>query len=137
MKPIKGWTEAEAKSSSIASIAVVNRSPNATPENVDLLKATLEKVAPFAHGPNKFDLQVSLDNYKVPGGVATALGDVSEIAGEVKIIDPTTKAVAADYYTQEKRKSGQLAAAAGANSASDMAIAFGARLCTQVILHPK
>jgi hypothetical protein len=138
VKPIKAWTAADAASASIASITVVNRSTNATPENIDLLKSRMQQFATSCtRGPNNYEMQLSIDNFKVAGTLGTVFGDVNELAGEIKVIDPATKAVAAEYYVQEKRKTGGvLAAAAGVNNASEIVDAFTIRVCTRV-LRPK
>ena len=110
VKPIHAWSAETGRAASVSTITIINRSTNATEESLAALKQQLDQAtAMCARGPNKYELQVQVDNFKLGNaGAAILIGDQHEIAGEVKLINPETKDVAAQYYVQENRGGGGL-----------------------------
>lgn len=103
VKPIHAWSPQTASSASVGTVTIVNRSANATAENLGILKSALEaRVAECAKGPTKYEMQVMVDNYKLANyGAVFLIGDGHEIAADVRMVEPTTRTVAGEYYVQE------------------------------------
>ncbi|CAN5836156.1 hypothetical protein BH11PSE3_BH11PSE3_42840 [soil metagenome] len=110
VKPIRAWSAATAAAASVGSVTIVNRATNAPEGGIQALQTALDqKMAQCAQGPNKYEMQVRVDNYKMAnsGGVML-IGDNHEIAAEVKLVDPANNSVVAEYYVQETTSGGGL-----------------------------
>ena len=110
VKPIQAWSPATAAAASVGVVTIVNRSPNASAEDIQALQTALEqKMAQCARGPTKYEMQVRLDNFKLANtGMVMVLGDNHEVAAEVKLVNPENNSVASEYYVQEKTHGGGL-----------------------------
>ena len=110
VRPIQAWSPATAAAASVGTVTIVNRSPNASAEDIQALQTALEqKMAQCARGPTKYEMQVRLDNFKLANtGMVMVLGDNHEVAAEVKLVNPENNSVAAEYYVQEKTHGGGL-----------------------------
>ncbi len=135
VKPIQPWAPSTAAAASIATVTVINRSSNATEENLQILKTTMEQQMPAcAKGATKYEMQLLVDNYKMGNaGAAMLIGDRHELAAEIKIVDPATNAVAAQYYVQETRGGGGLIGIAIMSSgAAGLSRDFSVSVCKRV-----
>jgi len=135
VKPIQAWSSATAAEASIGTVIVTNRSTNATPESLAALKSQLEQyTAQCARGPKKYELQVNVDNFKLANpGMTMLLGDMHELAGEVKIVDPENGSVAAEYYVQERTGgAGLVGIAMLAGGAPGISREFASSVCSKV-----
>ena len=96
-----------------------------------------QAMAACARGSKGYELQVQVDNFKMGNaGAATLIGDRHEIAGEVKVVDPATKAVAAQYYVQESRGGGGLIGIAiMASGATGIARDYANAICKRVFYY--
>lgn len=138
VKPIRAWTAQTAKGASVATVTIVNRAGNATEEGLAALKTQLEQAtASCARGQTRYEMQVTVDNFKLGNaGAAMLIGDQHEIAGEVKLIDPTTGAVASQYYVQENRGGGGLIGVAMlASGATGISRDFANTVCKRIFYY--
>jgi hypothetical protein len=138
VKPIRAWNAPTAKAASIASVTIVNRSSNATEEGLAALKTQLEQAtAVCARGSTRYEMQVQVDNFKLGNaGAAMLIGDKHEIAGEVKLVDPATNAVVAQYYVQENRGGGGLIGVAMlASGATGIARDYANTVCKRILYY--
>jgi len=115
VKGIRPWDAPTAKTASVASVTIVNRSNNATEEGLAALKTQLEQATAAA---------------------AMLIGDRHEVAGEVKLVDPATNAVIAQYYVQESRGGGGLIGIAMmASGATGIARDYVNAICKRVFYY--
>jgi hypothetical protein len=138
VKAIHPWDAPTAKMASVASVTIVNRSDNATEEGLAALKTQLQQAtAACARGSKGYELQVQVDNFKMGNaGAALLIGDRHEIAGEVKLVDPGTNAVVAQYYVQESRGGGGLIGIAMmASGATGIARDYANAICKRVFYY--
>jgi hypothetical protein len=135
VKPIHAWSPQTAAAASIGTVTIVNRSTNATEQNLGILKSALEKrLAECAKGPTRYEMQVSVDNYKLANYAAVLLiGDQHEISANVKMVDPATRDVAGEYYVQEITAGGGLIGAARlSGGAGGISSDFATSVCRRV-----
>lgn len=138
VKGIRPWDAPTAKTASVANVTIVNRSDNATEEGLAALKTQLQQAtAACARGAKGYELQVQVDNFKMGNaGAAMLIGDRHEIAGEVKVVDPATNAVVAQYYVQESRGGGGLIGIAMmASGATGIARDYANAICKRVFYY--
>lgn len=137
VKPIQAWSPATAAAASVGVVTIVNRSPNASPEDVQALQTALEqKTAQCAKGSIKYEMQVRLDNFKLANtGMVMLLGDSHEVAAEVKLVNPETNSVTAEYYVQERTSGGGLIGLAKlSGGARAISGDFADSVCSKVFL---
>lgn len=137
VKPIQAWSPATAAAASVGVVTIVNRSPNASAEDIQALQTALEqKMAQCARGPTKYEMQVRLDNFKLANtGMVMVLGDNHEVAAEVKLVNPENNSVAAEYYVQEKTHGGGLIGLAKlSGGARAISGDFADSVCSKVFL---
>lgn len=137
VKPIQAWSPATAAAASIGTVTIVNRSPNASPEDIQALQTALEqKIGQCAKGPTKYEMQVRLDNFKLAKtGMAMLLADNHEVAAEIKLVNPENNSVAAEYYVQERTHgSGLIGLAKLSGGARAISGDFADSVCSKVFL---
>jgi hypothetical protein len=137
VRPIQAWSPATAAAASVGTVTIVNRSPNASAEDIQALQTALEqKMAQCARGTTKYEMQVRLDNFKLANtGMVMVLGDNHEVAAEVKLVNPENNSVAAEYYVQEKTHGGGLIGLAKlSGGARAISGDFADSVCSKVFL---
>lgn len=110
VKPIRGWSPETASQASVGSVVITNQAAKVPEDGIQALQTALEQqLAQCAKGPNKYEMQVRLDNFKLANsGMVMLLGDSHEVAAEVKLVKPDDNSVAAEYYVQERTHGGGL-----------------------------
>lgn len=110
VRPIQVWSPQAAAQASIGSIVITNAASQVPEDAVQALQTALEqKLSQCAAGPDKYDMLVRLDNFKLANtGMVMLVGDSHEVAAEVKFVRPEDKGVVAEYYVQERTSGGGL-----------------------------
>lgn len=104
VQPIKGWSPQTAAQASVSSVVITNQAAKVPEDGVQALQAALDqRLAQCAAGPNKYEMRVRLDNFKLANsGMVMVLGDSHEVSAEVKLVKPEDSSLAAEYYVQER-----------------------------------
>lgn len=104
VKPIHGWSPETASQASVSSVVITNQAAKVPEDAIQSLQTALDQqLAQCAKGPNKYEMQVRVDNFKLANsGMVMLLGDSHEVAAEVKLVKPEDNNVAAEYYVQER-----------------------------------
>lgn len=122
-----------------AGIGPINVETEAATVNATIvanLKAALEHVAQTCgNGPNKYTLDVRLENFKgMNAAAAILIGDSTQLAGFVRLTNPQTREVVGEYYVDEVRAGGGLIGIAVMSGASTtLPKAFANRVCSDIL----
>lgn len=91
-------------------------------------------VAKCATGAEQYAIEVRVDNFKAANpGAVMLVGDTATLAGQVRVVRPSDRAVVGEYYVQELLAGGGLIGLAITSSADKrLPQMFARRVCSNI-----